>query len=412
MKKLIIVLVVSFFVLQACQDYVTNLEPLTNQIRDTDLDFSDAAILNGFLIGLQVDMERNVDELFVNADGLSDAFYFDLRVLGATYPQYAEVDVANMLDDNAVPGGPFTPIHQFRAKADTALYKINAGIYAFADDASKKKALYSVYLYGGQARYLLATYYALRGSVPGSPIDKSPLIPSSVLYADAIARWKLAIAQTSDAKEQRMVNSLIARAYIFAGQYPEAATYAAQGMVQGDTPWLAQYNVTNENNYRVAAGQIRVQFAADNRFAAYIAATPNESNRIKILAKTNKGYSYYIQNKYLVDPVGLSMVTPIELITWQETQLMRAELVLRGAGTGDALALVNGVRAFYSIPPLTSITLATAGQPSIYEERDKELCFRGLRLIDERRFSRFHVAGGMQYFPIPRGEVTRNPYLQ
>jgi starch-binding outer membrane protein, SusD/RagB family len=412
MKKSIAILIVSLFVLPACQDYVTDLDPLTNQIRDKDLDFSDPAILNGFLVGLQVDMERNVDELFVNSDGLSDAFYFDLRVLGATYPQYAEIDVANMLDDNAVPGGPFIPIHQFRAKADTALYKINSGIYTFADDASKSKALYSVYLYGGQARYLLAAYYALRGVTPGSPIDKSPLIPASVLYADAIARWKLALAQTTDAKQQRMLNSLIARAYLFMGQYAEAATYAAQGMNQGDAAWQALYNVTNENNYRVAAGQIRVQFAADNRFAAYIAATPNEANRIKILAKTNKGYNYYIQNKYVVDPVGLTTVTPIDLITWQETQLMRAELVLRGAGSGDALALVNSVRAFYTIPALTSITLSTTGQPSIYEERDKELSFRGLRLIDQRRFGKFHVASGMQYFPIPRGEITRNPYLQ
>jgi hypothetical protein len=412
MKKIILLLIVALFVLPACQDYVTNLDPLTNQIRDKDLDFSSPAILNGFLIGLQVDMERTVDELFVNSDGLSDAFYFDLRVLGATYPQYAEIDVANMLDDNATPGGPYTPIHQFRAKADTALYKINAGIYTFADDASKKKALYSVYLYGGQARYLLATYYALRGATPGSPIDKSPLIPSSVLYADAIARWKLAITQTADLKQQRMVSSLIARAYLFNSQYADAATYAAQGMIQGDAPWQALYNVTNENNYRVGAGQIRVQFAADNRFAAYVTATPNEANRIKVLAKANKGYNYYIQNKYIVDPVGLTTVTPIDLITWQETQLMRAELVLRGSGTGDALALVNGVRTFYSIPALASITLSTTGQPSIYEERDKELCFRGLRLIDQRRFSKFHVAAGMQYFPIPRGEVTRNPYLQ
>ena len=412
MKKFIFVLIVLLFVLPACQDYVTNLDPLTNQIRDKDLDFSDPAILNGFLIGLQVDMERNVDELFVNSDGLSDAFYFDLRVLGATYPQYAEIDVANMLDDNATPGGPFTPIHQFRAKADTALSKINSGIYTFADDASKKKALYSVYLYGGQARYLLGTYYALRGTTPGSPIDKSPLIPSSVLYADAIARWKLALTQTADVKQQRMVSSLIARAYLFMGQYAEAATYAAQGMNQGDAPWQALYNVTNENNYRVGAGQIRVQFAADNRFKAYITATPNEANRIKVLDKTNKGYSYIIQNKYIVDPVGLTTVTPIELITWQENQLMRAELVLRGAATGDALALVNGVRSFYSIPALTSITLSTTGQPNIYDERDKELCFRGLRLMDQRRFSKFHVAGGMQYFPIPRAEVTRNPYLQ
>jgi len=412
MKKLTLLLIVMLFALPACQDYVTDLDPLTNQIRDKDLDFSSPAILNGFLIGLQVDMERTVDELSVNSDGLSDAFYFDLRVLGATFPQYGEVDVANMLEDNTVPGGPFTPIHQFRAKADTALYKINAGIYTFADTASRKKALYSVHLYGGQARYLLATYYALRGLTPGSPIDKSPLIPSPVLYADAIARWKLAITQTTDVKQQRMVSSLIARAYLFMGQYPEAATYAAQGMIQGDAPWQALYNVTNENNYRVGAGQIRVQFAADNRFGDYIAATPSEANRIKVLAKTNKGYNYFIQNKYIVDPVGLTTVTPIDLMTWQETQLMLAELVLRGAGTGDALALVNGVRAFYSIPALTSITLSTTGQPSIYEERDKELCFRGLRLVDQRRFGKFHVTGGMQYFPIPRGEVTRNPYLQ
>jgi len=93
-------------------------------------------------------------------------------------------------------------------------------------------------------------------------------------------------------------------------------------------------------------------------------------------------------------------------MTWQEVNLMRAELKLRGAGSGDALALVNEVRASHNLAALTTVDLDV-----IYTERDKELFCTGVRLPDERRFSgKWHLgAGKWMYFPITQGERNNNP---
>ena len=94
-------------------------------------------------------------------------------------------------------------------------------------------------------------------------------------------------------------------------------------------------------------------------------------------------------------------------MTWQENNLMLAELALRGQATGDALALVNEVRASHSIANLASVDLDV-----IYVERDKELFCTGSRLPDERRFNKWHLGSGTwQYFPITIDEINSNHNL-
>ena len=86
---------------------------------------------------------------------------------------------------------------------------------------------------------------------------------------------------------------------------------------------------------------------------------------------------------------------------------MRAELILRGNGSGDALGLVNEVRASHGIVPLTSVDLDV-----IYTERDKELFVTGNHLVDERRFNKWHLpAGTWEYLPVTERERNGNPNI-
>ena len=86
---------------------------------------------------------------------------------------------------------------------------------------------------------------------------------------------------------------------------------------------------------------------------------------------------------------------------------MLAELTLRGQNGGDALTLVNEVRASHGIDPLSSVDL-----DAFYVERDKELFVTGNRLPDERRFNKWHLgAGTWQYLPITSDERNSNPNL-
>ena len=84
-----------------------------------------------------------------------------------------------------------------------------------------------------------------------------------------------------------------------------------------------------------------------------------------------------------------------------------AELILRGFGPGDALGLVNEARASHGIAPLISVDIDV-----IYAERDKELFASANRLVDERRFNKWHLdSGTWEYLPIPESERNGNPNI-
>jgi hypothetical protein len=204
--------------------------------------------------------------------------------------------------------------------------------------------------------------------------------------------------------------------------FANAATYAQLGLVKGDNALTAKYNATNDNLWRGAAGEVRTQWSVDPRFNTYLKNDPTESARVIITQRTGTGgFLFYRQLKYIMQPDKVT-VTPIEVIDWQETNLMKAELVVRGAMAGNALTLINEVRAsridaitklpVSALATGTTITLVdpvTTTSYSIFVERDKELMLRGNRLIDQRRFGKMHIAGMWQDFPISAAEKARNP---
>jgi len=419
MKRLsIIIFLLTMSVFTSCQDYVSNIEPLYDRAVDTELNSQQN--VDVFVTGLHDQLAYTVDDLTMNADGLSDELLFDMRNSQATYSSYQNDDNATPIDaEEAVT--LFRQNHQLRQQADTLIYRIKNKI-AFTDTTIRNRGLYNAYLYAAYARYIIAEYTGKDQTTGGSPINLSGFIPSSQILADAINLWKTALTYTTNAYEKRVVNSLIARTYLFMGDYANAATYAQQGLVKGDNPMLAKYNATNDNTWRAFAGHVRAQWSVDPRFNTYLTADPTESARIPIVKKTGTGgFVFYVQMKYVLASDNTT-VTPIEIIDWQENNLMKAELVVRGAMAGDARALINEVRAsridattkapVSQLPATVTITLkdpVTATSYSIYVERDKELFLRGNRLIDQRRFGLFHIAGGWQYYPISSAEKARNP---
>lgn len=87
---------------------------------------------------------------------------------------------------------------------------------------------------------------------------------------------------------------------------------------------------------------------------------------------------------------------------------MLAELALRLDNDATrALTLVNEVRASRNLSPLSAVDLDV-----IYVERDKELFVQGQRLMDQRRFNRWHLpAGTWKYLEITERERLSNPNL-
>ncbi len=398
--KIYLLIFTSIFVFSSCKDYVSNVDPLISQVKDEDL--TTPSQLPFLIKGVKTRFANATERLYVIADGLSDEFFFSQNVPNATYPTFRDIDKGIISLDNNSVRGPYTAMGQYRFLADNLVERV--GKMTIGDASLKNDALFTGYFYGGYARFQYATYMGLTETQGGSPIDGGPFIGSAKMYDLAIGKFKEALKYTTNPATIRMVNSVIARSYLYKEDFANAVTFAKLGMVNGDPAFTALHNVQQSNYYWTQAGRGRTQYVVAYRFKDYVDADPNEANRIKLFTILgNDGTTiYYMQGKYP------DRESPGIMMTWQENSLMLAELSLRGqGGAGDALTLVNEVRASHSIAPLASVTLDI-----LYVERDKELFVTANRLPDERRFNKWHLgAGTWQYLPITNDERNSNPNL-
>jgi tetratricopeptide (TPR) repeat protein len=405
MKKQLISLIILLSMLMAwssCEDYATGVDPLIDRVEDERLNSEDQ--IEFVITGVKVQFGFTVDDLLQISDLLSDAMFFDANLPGASYPTYADIDVGEITFDNNSVDGPYNNVGELRFFADDLIRRV--GEVDFTDESLKNEALFWGNLFGGIARYLYAAYFGLTQEQGGGIIsidEPGPFIPSADMYDLALEKYNAALSYAGDDYLKRVVNSLIARIHLFEGDYANAATFAQNGMVQGDEPFQSLYNMENWNQYYAQAGRGRWQCGADYRFNDYITADPNEANRILIEEVVgNDGTTiYYGQVKYP------EQGSPITFISWQENELMLAETEIRAGNNAGALTRINNVRASHGIDALTAVDLDV-----LYQERDKELCFTGIRLVDQRRFNKWHLGPGTwKYFPITQSERNINPNI-
>ena len=395
--RMLLVLVPCVAVLASCSDWATDIDPFIDTIEDSELD-SPARV--PFLItGVRQQLSYSMDDMLVNAAGLSDEFIFDLRTPTAVFPQFGEIDNGSPLLTNYQVQNVNTNIGLLRLVSDDLIRRIE-GMDGL-DAGVRTEAEFVGYFHGGLARFFGATYLGLEEEMGGAPIDNGPFVPSAELYDQAIDRMEAALPH-ADAWQQRVVHSAIAKAYLYQGDHDAAATHAAQGLEEGDDPFQALYTAQDANYFDVEAGSQRNQYTAAPRFQAYVDADPDEANRLPLEPVVGSGVTFYVQQKYP------GPGAPIDVVSWQENHLMLAELIVRGSATGDALALINAVRASHGIGPLAGpVTLDV-----IYGERDKELFLTGARLPDQRRFDRWHLAADTwRFIPIDQRERDHNPNL-
>lgn len=402
MKKIsLYFLMISFSIFTInCKNWVTNVDPPVDEINDSQLNTEGQ--LTFLANGVLTQFAKAVGQTNVLAAGLSDAFYYESEVPRATNSDYKNIDGGYIVLYNGATTGAYGIVSQLRYYADDLIRRTNS--ISVSETSIKNNALFTGYFYGGYARYLYATYFGLNPTQGGSPINDGPFINSSDMFELAITRFKESLKFTNDQLKIKTVNSVIARAYLYKGDYADAAIYADKGLINGDNPFQALYNTTvgNWNVWWRNAGAENANFVIAPRFKNYIVDDIKEENRIKIDSVLGYDSTYYYYEA--VYPLAES---PQNIITWQENNLMKAELIIRGFGSGSALDLVNEVRSSHNIAPLSSVDLNV-----IYTERDKELFASGNRLVDERRFNEWHLASGSwEYLPIPQSERDGNPNI-
>ena len=206
MKRTIFFLVLLLLLLPACEDYVNNVDPFIDRVVDSELNSpSQIPLLRTGLInqGYQA-----LDYVLLMSDGLSDALIWDQRLAGATYAGFRQLEETVLNDLNSETNTGYYDVQQLRVLADTLIYRVNN---VTLTDQVKNDALYAGYFWGAYARYLLGTYWGKDENTGGATINVSPFLPTSVLYSDAINRWKESLKYTTKAADIKTVNSFIAR---------------------------------------------------------------------------------------------------------------------------------------------------------------------------------------------------------
>jgi len=396
--KLLLLSTVLSLVTVSCNNFVTNIDPPITAVEDSQLNTEDQI---PFVVkGVETKFAFALGQTDVSATCLSDAFFVPSKIPGPAGVTFIEINSGKIQLTNNTVVDAYDAVGQFRFYADDLVRRTNS--ISFSDTSLKNNALFTGNFYGGYARYLYASFFGLNPTQGGSPIDNGPFIGSNEMYDLAIGKFEESLKYLNDNSMIRTVNSVIARAYLYSGDYAKAAAFSENGMVSGDVPFQALNNSVVPNLWWYQAGEFFTQLVADFKFKSYIDADPNEANRIKLdSVMSTDSVMYYYQAVYPEDS------SPQKIITWQENNLMRAELILRGFGSGDALVLVNEVRASHGISPLSSVDLDV-----IYTERDKELFASANRLVDERRFNKWHLdSGTWEYLPIPESERNGNPNI-
>ncbi len=386
--------------LASCSDFVQSVEPPINSVDDALLNSEDQ--LPFLIAGVRARFSTVATDLTVNAEALSDALVFDVNVPGATFTQYSELDLGNILFQNSAVQNSAMYLGELRLFADTLVTR--ASRISFTDTTLMNEAFFTGNFYGGIARYYWAAYYGLEKNEGGGVIAGGPFIPSNQMYDLAIERFREALKHVeAGSYQERLIQTWIAKCYLNQEKYPEAQEAALKGLVSGDAPFEASYSEEVENNWWISAGAGRTQLVIDTAiYLPYLADDPNEAARIPLAEiETYDGGIAYRQDKY---PLAIS---PFPVATWQENELILAEVEIR-SGAGGALERINAVRASHDIGEIPDVV----DLDDIYDERAKELFATGNRLIDQRRFDRWHLDDdAWRYLPIPEEERNANPNL-
>jgi len=395
-------LVVASQLLSSCDSFVDDTHKPFDSISDEQLD-SESEI--GFLIsGVQTRFAHSYAFASVYAGGLSDELVYTELAPGATWPEYREIDAGNIPPSSFQMEDISVIMGELRFYADDLLERLDR--ISFSDSGLENEARFVSNFYGGVARYFYATYMGLDptnggGVISASASDLGSFTPSMEMYDLASAKLNSAMAFASGTQMQQ-VQTLLARIALFKGDYESARSAASNGMGEGSPPFEALFSVQLSNAWLWEAGEKRAHLVTDDRYAGYLNSDASEAGRI-LLAPTPSfdGSALFVPGFYPQE------TSTIPFLTWQENELILAEVEIRTGDAASALSRINRVRASHGVSPALSATLE-----DLIVERDKELFAKGMRLPDQRRFDLWHLgAGTWQYLPISLTERSQNPNL-
>lgn len=287
------------------------------------------------------------------------------------------------------------------------------------EQATLTYGLFIGHLHTAEALHLLASTFSTTPGKPGGAVLRSgQIIPHENLMRQAELHYLRAIElSSSDALRgykgaidpvlaQRSAHSLLLRMRLHQGRYQECADLLDRALVNNGERWQVIYNSLGADNplYSALNSESRdVQITPDLE-----AARRNRAEE-RALPLAHKVLDKKKPDVYNIYVPSLTRHASLTVIDELEVRLIKAELILRGILSGDALAEVNAVIGKYDeasleVEPLTLERLAHL--------RRVYLALRGERTHDLRRGLGGHASLSWherknQWIPLPEQEVRK-----
>lgn len=343
------------------------------------------------------------DELVNSNLNSSQAFEFDARNVGPDNENYARFECD---DYNAI----YTPLSTSLVMAEETLERLRDWDDSQVPDRSQLIA--TTLAYSAYGRVWLGEAFC------SAAINMSEELSSQQILEQAEQRFTEAIEAANQVGDDQLLNmARVGRARVRrdlgdsdgalsdAGAVPEGFVYDAQYSSQSER----SRNQVYQHNQRTNAVSVDSRFrnptyedVADPRVQA-VNSGQTGSGRI---------FEVWYQQKYP------SLETPIPIASWEEAQLIIAEI----EGGQTAEGIINDLHDRAGLPDFDGASESEISA-HVIQERSRELFLEGQRMWDIRRFEialepvpgtaypKGGTYGDMRCFPLPDAERFNNPNI-
>jgi len=378
--------------------------------------------LQGGATALTVNGVRGAFQSMFDYYVMHTAILTDEMILAGTFPYRAEMDARSITANNeGLLGDLYTPLSTARFMADTAVAILDAAAGGGGDEAERLEGVALAKYYAAYSRMLLAEAFCK------SAINGGQGLTSDERMADALTAFQDAGSAAQAVGDAELIAASKlgeARANLWLGQYPAAATAAAA--VPDDFSFKAYYStasVAQKNKIvrltyaidearRFTVGDGSLVFTGHEKWAYF-----DEWESLGLLEKRPDLTSFNAAVPVVLQLKYPTADTPIVMASGAEARLIEAEVKLRDSDPGGAAAIVNDLRSsHWGLGAISFSGDLATDLPVMARERARELWLTGERLPTLRRYLADGVdlfPGGKQgtdtCFPVPQRELDTNP---
>lgn len=309
-------------------------------------------------------------------------------------------DNSSQFCDAAIGHGIFIPMQKARFSAESSRARIQG--WKDADVPGRATYLAALAVYAAYARTLLSEIYCQM------TFDTGPVLTPNAALATAEAMFTEGIAAAKTAGSAEYENMALvgrARVRLFLGNkagakadallvpkgFKKTATYS------GADPY--RYNWTYHQNYIDNNISVSDEFR-DLKFGG----VPDPRVRVELASSRGHNQSIlYRQTKYTGH-------TPITIASWEEAQLIIAEVDLGQTAVNIINALHAAVGLPNYVPASTSDDAGILAQ--VIQERSRQLFLEGHRMADFFHFKISFATGNSPYTGVPYGSTTCLPLVR